>query len=67
MAMLGMAIVAAGFIYDIMFAGIPYQDPTPEMQARWEFHANIAFWIISAGGIIFCLGLMLIPFLTRKK
>ena len=65
-AVAGMALVIAGFVYDVMFAGIPYQDPTPEMQARWEFHSNIAFWIMSAGGILFCIGLLLILFLARK-
>ena len=38
----GLALVLGGFIYDVMFAGIPYQDPTPEMSARYAHHAHVA-------------------------
>jgi hypothetical protein len=31
----GLLLVVAGFLYDVLFAGIPYQDPTPELQARY--------------------------------
>jgi hypothetical protein len=34
----GLAMVVAGFIFDLLFAGLPYQDPTADMQARWEFN-----------------------------
>jgi len=65
--LIGLGIIVAGFIYDIMFAGIPYQDPTPELLASWEFHSNVAFWIMTAGLAIFSIGLFLIPFLARTK
>jgi hypothetical protein len=38
----GFSLLVGGFIYDVIFAGIPYQDPTPEMSARYRHHANIA-------------------------
>ncbi len=38
----GLVIWVAGFIYDVRFAGIPYQDPTPEMAAHYAHHAHIA-------------------------
>jgi hypothetical protein len=41
----GVLIVLGGFIYDVMFAGIPYQDPTPEMSASYVHHASIASMI----------------------
>lgn len=47
----GMLLIAGGFVYDVMFAGIPYQDPTPEMSARYAFHSRIAsiFYLTGAG------------------
>jgi hypothetical protein len=54
----GTLIIAGGFAYDVIFAGIPYQDPTPAMQARYDFHANVASTLyrvgilaVSAGGM----------------
>lgn len=66
-AIAGVALIIAGFVYDVMFAGIPYQDPSPELQANWAFHSNVAFWIMSAGGILFSIGLLLIPLLARRR
>ncbi|MFO8148870.1 MAG: hypothetical protein R6T93_01105 [Trueperaceae bacterium] len=38
----GLALVFAGLVYDVAFAGIPYQDPTPEMTADYARHARVA-------------------------
>lgn len=65
--MMGLAIIVVGFVYDIMFAGIPYQDPSPELLANWKFHSSVAFWIMTAGLAVFSIGLFLIPFLARSK
>lgn len=56
---IGMLMILIGFAYDVMFAGIPYQDPTPELAARYALHARIATiirWVgvgvcLSGGGI----------------
>jgi hypothetical protein len=50
----GLLLLAGGFVYDVVYAGIPYQDPTPEMSARYAFHARIAsiFYLSGAG---FCV------------
>lgn len=48
--------MVAGFIYDVLFAGIPYQDPTPEMSARYSLHANIASVIRWTGAGSFLAG-----------
>ncbi len=56
----GFAIVLIGLVYDTFFAGIPYQDPTPEIQSRWEFHKSVADLFYKTGGIIL-LGLLAIP------
>ena len=67
--MVGFAIVITGFVYDVLFAGIPYQDPTPELQSRWEFHKSVAGGFYKTGGIVL-LGLLAIPVIwkmTRRK
>lgn len=38
----GFFLLLGGFIYDVEMAGIPYQDPTPEMSAHYTRHARIA-------------------------
>ena len=45
----GVVVIVCGFMYDVLFAGIPYQDPTPEMSARYAFHSNVAGVIIFIG------------------
>lgn len=63
---LGLFIVIIGFVYDVLFAGIPYQDTTPAMQARYDFHSSIAGWIQLSGGILFLVGLIAIPIILKK-
>lgn len=47
----GLGLMAAGFSYDLAFAGLPYQDPTPEMAARWALDKSIGegLFILGAG------------------
>jgi hypothetical protein len=52
----GLFLLLSGFIYDVMFAGIPYQDPTPEVSARYAHHARIASSICWLGFGIFLFG-----------
>ncbi|HOA72954.1 MAG TPA: hypothetical protein PL151_01270 [Phycisphaerae bacterium] len=54
----GLAILIGGFVYDVLFAGIPYQDPTPELAARYARHARIARSIEAAGLAIWALGVV---------
>ena len=50
---LGVCLFVGGFVYDVMFAGIPYQDPTPEMAASFNLHSRIASWVRWGGiGIV---------------
>lgn len=62
---LGLFIVLIAFAYDILFAGIPYQDPTPELQAQYDFHSAIASLFYKTGGIIILFGLVLTPILWK--
>jgi hypothetical protein len=57
---IGLATVFAGFCYDVFFAGIPYQDPTPAMQASYDFHSRIASMIRLVGEILFVVTLALV-------
>ena len=56
---LGLAAMVGGFCYDVMFSGIPYQDPTPELQRQYEFHSGIAFYLETAGALILAIGCLL--------
>jgi hypothetical protein len=31
----GLMLLGGAFLYDLAFAGIPYQDPPPEIEARY--------------------------------
>jgi hypothetical protein len=50
----GLCLLFSGFAWDVIFAGIPYQDSTPEMTARYEFHATVAS-VIRGIGFSACL------------
>ncbi|MBN2759951.1 MAG: hypothetical protein JXQ79_05600 [Rhodobacteraceae bacterium] len=54
----GIAIFFLGFLYDARFSGLPYQDPTPAMQADWLFHGMIAAWIMRTGAAIALVGVL---------
>jgi hypothetical protein len=56
----GCVVVGGGFGYDVMFAGIPYQDPPPELLARYEFHASVAGYLYKAGLGMVGLGILLL-------
>lgn len=55
---LGLGILAIGFVYDVLYAGIPYPDPTPTQRADYNFHAGIAAKMMGAGGILVLLGFL---------
>ena len=58
--LLGIMIIFVGFVYDVLFAGIPFQDPTPAMLATYNFHATIATTIRWVGTGISLLALIII-------
>ena len=53
----GFAVVFIGFWYDVRYAGIPYQDPTPAMQASYDFHQQLASLIRLIGEVLFVVAL----------
>ena len=65
---IGMIVLIGGFAYDLAFAGIPYQDPTPQMQARYDSNLRVAEIIEQIGGVTFASGIpILIVGLVRRK
>lgn len=55
---LGILLLISGFGYDLMFAGIPYHDPTPEMSAHYAFHSRIASALYCVGGGVVVAGVV---------
>ena len=53
---IGAILVISGFAYDLSFAGLPYQDPTPEIQERWVFHKGVAESTMAVGAAILSIG-----------
>lgn len=52
----GAILIVLGFGYDLSFAGLPYPDPTAEMQERWLFHKGVSERIILSGLVFFGIG-----------
>lgn len=52
----GLLLLIGGFVYDLTFAGIPYQDPTPEMSARYAYHSRVAGMIYRLALVTFVIG-----------
>ena len=63
----GLLILIASFLYFATFAGLPDPDPTPELQAEWNYHENISWIILKIGGFVLFFGLLAIPFLLKKN
>lgn len=65
---LGILLLISGFAYDVVFAGIPYQDPTPEMSARYAHHSRIAsgFYILGAGAFLIGAAHGVMHVITRR-
>jgi hypothetical protein len=57
--LLGLAALIGGFCYDVIFAGIPYQDPTPELERQYELHCQVASYLEMAGALILAIGCLL--------
>ena len=55
----GLLFLGGGFIFDVLFAGIPYQDPPPALQQQYASNAAIAQALYALGGLIILLGLVI--------
>jgi hypothetical protein len=54
----GVSIIVAGLGYDIMYAGIPYQDAPADLLAEYNRNQRISNWIINAGLLIAAMGVL---------
>jgi len=64
----GGILLIAGLYYTCVKAGIPYQDPTPEMTAQYERNEGIgiALSLVGSGIELLCL-IIVIVYIVRKK
>jgi hypothetical protein len=53
----GVALLAVGVGYDVLYVGIPYQDPPPALEHQYQDNARIASRIEGWGGDLILLGL----------
>lgn len=63
----GLILIIGSCIYDFLFIGIPFQDPTPELIARREQQYLIKDIIWYSGVIIFTLGIIGVLLLKLRK
>ena len=66
----GLLLLLAGFVYEVIFAGIPYQDPTPLMIQNYNFHEAVGQKIELAGIVVMLLaiiGIIINKFLKPDK
>ena len=54
----GIVLLIGGFGYDITYVNMPYQDPTPEMEARWNRDRGVAEILMMAGAVILVVGII---------
>lgn len=50
-------VILIGFVYGSIFAGIPYQDPSPDMSANYNFHVSVSNIILVIGLCTLFLGI----------
>lgn len=65
----GLALMLAGFAQAMIFAGIPFPDPTPEMAADYARQSAIADGLALAGLMVFAAGAIwgLVRLLMRRS
>ena len=64
--LLGGGLLVAGLLYDVQYAGIPYQDPTPQQQAQYDLHSSIASRLMGAGAVLMLAGLLWLTYLLTS-
>ena len=63
----GVGLLLSGLVWDVLFANIPYQDPTPQMQANWDMHKAIAERTIAAGALLIITGIGVATFRSIRR
>ena len=65
--LLGIVLLIMGFIFEMILAGIPYQDPTPELTQKYMNYVFVAHILYKVGIPIVLLGLITIIAIKLKK
>ena len=60
----GFVMMIVALFYGVVFAGIPYQDPTPELQASYAYHSVFSGYTFYFGLSAMILGFVL--FLAKR-
>jgi hypothetical protein len=53
----GLCLLIGGFVYEAIFNGLPYPDPTPEMSAQWALNETVASIFYRAGLLVIAAGM----------
>lgn len=56
LTLVGFCLIISGFAYLVIFFNIPYQDPTPELISKQNFHLSIGNTIMQMGGLVVAIG-----------
>jgi hypothetical protein len=56
MTRIGLALVVIGFVYDVAFAGLPYQDAPADIQNEYVRNQQISLWVMRSGLIVVVIG-----------
>lgn len=56
--LVGITLIIIGFLYDLKYVGIPYQDPPPELLKKYNYHESISEAIINSGFIFIIIGIV---------
>lgn len=56
----GIGFIILGFIYEGIFAGIPYQDPTPELFQKYMHYVSVGQNFYNIGLILLIVGMLTI-------
>ena len=67
MLLAGVMILLLSLYYLAVKAGIPYQDPTPEMQLRYAIDQGVGTALLRLGGVLTAVGAALRLIFKAKK
>lgn len=64
---IGITVIIVGFYYSVIKAGIPYQDPPPELLEKYMFYMSIGENLMSIGFSISIVSIILLIILKIVK
>ena len=64
---IGLAVIVAGFLFELFFAGIPYQDSPEEAVIRYNRNEFIAITTMQIGLALLIIGIVLRLLAKKRK